>query len=67
MTDPSAKVTVGGMPVKLTPDGKFSIRFVLKDGSHSVPFVAVSKDNVDRIEITPFVNKNTERKDTKIG
>lgn len=66
-TEPSAKVSVGGVPVKLSADGKFSIRFILKDGNHSVPFVAVSKDNVDRIEITPFVNKNTERKDTKIG
>lgn len=66
-TQPDAKVTVGGFPVKLSPDGKFSIRFILNDGGHSVPFVAVSRDNVDKIEITPFVNKNTERKDSRIG
>lgn len=66
-TEPSAKVTVGGVPVKLTPDGKFSIRFILNEGNHSVPFVAISKDDIDKIEITPFVNKHTERKDSKIG
>jgi hypothetical protein len=66
-TEPSAKVTVGGVPIKLSPDGKFSIRFILNEGNHSVPFVAISKDDIDKIEITPFVEKHTERKETKIG
>lgn len=64
-TEPTAKVTVGGVPIKLTPDGKFSIRFYLKDGEHSVPFVAVSQDLIDTIQITPFVTKGTERKEIR--
>jgi len=49
------------VPIQLSPDGRFSIRFYLKDGAHSVPFVATSEDGVDTIEITPFVNKYTTR------
>lgn len=66
-TEPDAKVTVGGFPVKLTNDGKFTIRFILNEGNHSVPFVAISKDGSERIEITPFVEKHTERKESKNG
>ncbi|URA10351.1 DUF4912 domain-containing protein [Thermospira aquatica] len=62
-TEPTAKVTLGGVPIQLTPEGTFSIRFYLKDGSHSVPFVATSEDGVDTIEITPFVNKYTTREE----
>lgn len=62
-TSPDAKVTIGGVPVKLTDDGKFSIRFYLKDGQHTIPFVAKSHDSIDIISMTPFLNKNTERKE----
>ncbi len=62
-TEPTAKVTLGGVPIQLTPEGTFSIRFYLKDGSHSVPFIATSEDGVDTIEITPFVNKYTTREE----
>jgi len=62
-TEPTARVTLGGVPIQLTPEGTFSLRFYLKDGSHSIPFVATSEDGVDTIEITPFVNKYTTRED----
>ncbi len=62
-TEPTAKVTLGGVPIQLTPEGTFSIRFYLKDGSHAIPFVATSEDGVETIEITPFVNKYTTRED----
>jgi hypothetical protein len=64
-TEPDAIATVGGVPVKLSPNGTFSVRFYLKDGEHSVPFTATSSDGVDTIEITPFVSKFTERKEKK--
>lgn len=64
-TEPDAKVTIGGVPTKLSPNGTFSIRFYLKDGEHSVPFVATSNDEIDTIEITPYVNKNTVRTEKK--
>jgi hypothetical protein len=64
-TEPDASVTIGGVPIQLSPDGKFSIRFYLKDGQHSVPFLAKSADGFDTIDITPFVNKRTQRKEYK--
>lgn len=64
-TEPDAIASVGGVPVKLSPNGTFSVRFYLKDGEHSVPFVATSSDGEDTISITPFVNKFTERKEKK--
>lgn len=64
-TEPDAKVTLGGMPIQLTPEGTFSIRFYLRDGQHPVPFVATSNDEVDTIEIVPLVTKNTERREWK--
>lgn len=60
-TEPDAIATVGGVPIKLTPNGTFSIRFYLKDGEHPIPFVATSADEIDTIEIVPFVTKTTER------
>ncbi|MFN4217577.1 MAG: hypothetical protein ACK4HQ_09285, partial [Brevinematales bacterium] len=62
-TEPTARVTLGGVPIQLTPEGTFSIRFYLKDGSHSIPFIATSEDGIETIEITPFVNKYTTRQD----
>ncbi len=64
-TEPDANVTVGGVPVKLSPNGTFSIRFYLKDGEHNVPFIATSRDLIDTIQITPYVSKHTERKEFK--
>jgi len=64
-TEPDAIASVGGVPIKLSPNGTFSVRFYLKDGDHSVPFVATSSDGVDTIQITPFVGKRTERTEKK--
>jgi uncharacterized protein len=46
-TEPDAKVTLGGNPVKLRPDGSFSFRFALPDGNYDLPAVAVSADGTD--------------------
>ena len=46
-TEPDAKVTIGGNPVKLRPDGSFSFRFALPDGNYDLPAVAVSADGTD--------------------
>jgi hypothetical protein len=46
-TEPDAKVTLGGTPVKLRPDGSFSFRFALPDGNYDLPAVAVSADGTD--------------------
>jgi hypothetical protein len=59
-TEPDAKVTLQGRPVKLNPDGTFSARFALPDGQQVIPAAAESKDGVDRRSITSIVNKKTE-------
>lgn len=46
-TEPDAKVTVAGRPIKLRPDGSFSFRFALPDGEYALPAVAVSADGDD--------------------
>jgi uncharacterized protein len=46
-TEPDAKVTLGGHPIKLRPDGSFSFRFALPDGNYDLPAVAVSSDGTD--------------------
>jgi len=46
-TEPDAKVTLGGHPIKLRPDGSFSFRFALPDGNYDLPAVAVSADGTD--------------------
>ncbi len=64
-TEPDARVTIGGLPVRLGADGRFSVRFYLKDGEYSIPFVAVAGDNSEVISITPFLSKHTEKRDNK--
>jgi uncharacterized protein len=46
-TEPNAKVTLDGRPIKLRPDGSFSFRFALPDGKYDLPAVAVSADGTD--------------------
>jgi hypothetical protein len=46
-TDPLAKVTIDGKPVKLNPDGSFRYHFIFPDGVYEIPIVAVSPDGVE--------------------
>jgi hypothetical protein len=59
-TEPDARVTLQGRPVELRPDGTFTVRFDLPDGKQVIPAIAESADGIDRITITPVVNKKTE-------
>jgi hypothetical protein len=59
-TEPDAKVTLQGRPIKLKPDGTFSVRFALPDGEQVIPAVAESKDGLEKRTITPTVSKKTE-------
>ena len=58
-TDPDAKVTLQGRPVKLRADGTFSARFALPDGQQEIPVTFVSPDEIDKVTITPKVIRNT--------
>ena len=58
-TEPDARVTVQGKPVKLRLDGSFTFRYALPDGTQVIPVKAVSSDGVEERTITPVVERNT--------
>ncbi len=58
-TEPTAKVTLQGEPVKLRPDGTFTMRFSLPDGRQIIPAVANSINGVDEKTIVLAVERNT--------
>jgi hypothetical protein len=59
-TEPDAKVTVQGRPVRLNPDGTFSLRYALPDGEQVLDVKAVSADGTMERAVTPVVRKETK-------
>jgi len=59
-TEPDAKVTVQGKPIKLRHDGTFTLRFALPDGTQHIPVEATSSDGIDKRKITPIITRRTE-------
>lgn len=60
-TEPQARVTLQGEPVKLRPDGTFTMRFSLPDGRQIIPAVAHSVDGVEERTIVLAVERNTKQ------
>ena len=58
-TQPNARVTLQGEPVKLRPDGTFTMRFSLPDGRQIIPAVASSGDGTEERTIVLAVERNT--------
>ncbi len=56
-TDPNARVTIGAREIKLRPDGTFSYRFALPDGSYDLPTAAISADGETRAALLRFVRQ----------
>ncbi|MCI0741717.1 MAG: DUF4912 domain-containing protein [Gemmataceae bacterium] len=59
-TETTAKVTLQGEPVKLRPDGTFTMRFSLPDSRQIIPAVAASADGVEERTIVLAVERNTK-------
>jgi hypothetical protein len=59
-TDPQARVTLQGEPVKLRPDGTFTMRFRLPDSRQIIPAVATSPDGIEERTIVLAVERNTK-------
>ncbi|MBN1419097.1 MAG: DUF4912 domain-containing protein [Planctomycetes bacterium] len=59
-TEPDATVEVQGQPVRLRPDGTFTLRFALPDGTQTIDAVATSADGKERRTIIPIVDRRTE-------
>jgi hypothetical protein len=59
-TEPGARVTLQGEPVKLRPDGTFTMRYSLPDGRQIIPAIAASADGVEERTIVLAVERNTK-------
>ncbi len=59
-TEPNAKVTMQGEPVKIRPDGSFSVRFQLPDNRQIIPAVSSSPDGIEERTIVLAVERNTK-------
>lgn len=59
-TEATAKVTLQGEPVKLRPDGTFTMRFSLPDSRQIIPAVAASADGVEERTIVLAIERNTK-------
>jgi hypothetical protein len=65
-TDPSAHITLQNEPVKLRPDGTFTMLFSLPDSRQIIPAVATSADGSEERTIVLAVERNTKHLDPMI-
>jgi hypothetical protein len=59
-TSVGARVTIQGEPVKLRPDGTFTMRYSFPDGRQILPAIAESGDGVEERKIVLAVERNTK-------
>jgi len=59
-TAPRSTVTVEGQPVRVRPDGTFSLRVTLDDGAHAVPVQATSPDGRQTKQIASVLSRTRE-------
>ncbi|WP_425614326.1 DUF4912 domain-containing protein [Anatilimnocola sp. NA78] len=59
-TKPDARVTLAGEPVKLRPDGSFTIRLSMPDKRQVLPVVSSSADGVEQRTVVIAVERNTK-------
>ncbi|MCC7141506.1 MAG: DUF4912 domain-containing protein [Candidatus Eisenbacteria bacterium] len=63
ITDPNVQLSIEGKPVTIRPDGTFTLRLALPDGTHQLPAVAVSPDGSRTQRIALMVSRSTSRPD----
>ena len=59
-TNPDAHVTLLGDPVKVRPDGTFTVRFSLPNCRQVIPAVASSRDGIEQRTVVLAVERNTK-------
>lgn len=59
-THPDAHVSIGSEPVKVKPDGTFSVRLPFPDRRQVLPATARSRDGVDEQTVVIAVERNTK-------
>ncbi len=62
-TEPDAKVTIDGEPIKLRSDGTFSFHHTFPDGRYRLPVVAVSATHVEKRAVELSFERKTKTKD----
>jgi uncharacterized protein len=60
VTDPEARVTLQGEPVRLRDDGTFAVRFRLPNRRQVLPVVASTKDGAEQRTIVLSIDRNTK-------
>ncbi len=63
-TEPDAQLTIGGTPVKLTPEGTFRIQLSFQDGNLDFPIMAIAKDGEQMRQIRMTFDRNTPLRKT---
>ncbi|MGH7140177.1 MAG: DUF4912 domain-containing protein, partial [Pirellulales bacterium] len=59
-TEPDAHVTLQGQPVKLRPDGTFTMRFSQPNCRQVIPAVAATRDGFEQRTVVIAVERNTK-------
>ena len=59
-TEPDAHVTLQGEPVKLRPDGTFTVRFSLPNSRQVIPAVSCSRDGFEQRTVVLAIERNTK-------
>lgn len=59
-TEPNAHVTLQGDPVKVRPDGTFTVRFAMPNARQVIPAVASSADGLEQRTVVLAVERNTK-------
>lgn len=65
-TKPNAYVTLAGEPVKLRPDGTFTVRLGMPDRRQVLPVVANSGDGVEQRTVVLAIERNTKVMEPRI-
>jgi hypothetical protein len=60
-TEPNARVSLQGEPIKLRNDGTFTVRYRLPDSRQIIPAVAASADGVEERTVILAVERNTKQ------
>lgn len=63
-TEPDAQLTIGGVPVQLTPEGTFRIQLSFQDGNLDFPIMAIAKDGEQMRQVRMTFDRNTPLRKT---
>jgi hypothetical protein len=65
-TEPTARVTLQGEPIKLRADGTFTMRFSLPDSRQIIPATATSCDGSEEQTIVLAIERNTKQLELQV-